>query len=553
MYATLYDVLKTVSCFEKHKILNANTPSNGQIQAVEILRSFVEEPKNSVLYIFDENSGDFSYTDFAKFIILCERKLSTGILVFPSQVEHMIDNNEYKKSELEKMKVPIILVDSQYSSLYLSNEILKSIYNIIADKFKSMIDINTTYAKKALKNEGLHSMITYFKEIVHNPIAVYDENFKCIEATDSYLESYISVKSTAKSFYLNNLYFLKQRIILKIDDSRREYSFVHFPISFENKVKAYLAVLEVNDPLTEIDYLTIEIAATAILMEMKHRLAIRSIEEKNINNFIYDLLYQKEQREDDILKEATVLGLLLDSNYIVFVIDLFTGISQNAEHGSRTLLSETLKDKMFSFISKYFKNINNRNIIGTLGKSIIVLYTLENIESDSHTKIKSQCEKLSKELKAHYENCKLFFGIGNIVEGIHSVTKSYKNARMALSYGRIISNQNDGFIIHYKDASILKLISSIGSPTELEAIIPDSLRALCEYDSSNHTELFETLSAYLNSNCNAKLASEKMFIHYKTMLYRLDRISEIFHIDLNNSDQRLDLTLGVKILSVLSK
>ena len=52
---------------------------------------------------------------------------------------------------------------------------------------------------------------------------------------------------------------------------------------------------------------------------------------------------------------------------------------------------------------------------------------------------------------------------------------------------------------------------------------------------------------YLKCNCNAKKTAEKMFVHYKTILYRLDKIKNKFDIDIGNSDYRLYIELGIRL------
>ena len=105
----------------------------------------------------------------------------------------------------------------------------------------------------------------------------------------------------------------------------------------------------------------------------------------------------------------------------------------------------------------------------------------------------------------------------------------------------------------YEDSIILKLMSSVGSREALEDIIPQSLKTLKEYDEIHQTDLLATLNAYFDCNGNARLAASSMFIHHKTMLYRLNKMSELCKINLSDSDERMHLALGIKILKLLSQ
>ena len=46
--------------------------------------------------------------------------------------------------------------------------------------------------------------------------------------------------------------------------------------------------------------------------------------------------------------------------------------------------------------------------------------------------------------------------------------------------------------------------------------------------------------------------SEKMYTHYNTIIYRIQRIKEIINIDLENSDDSLNLQISLKIVGIIN-
>jgi len=132
-----------------------------------------------------------------------------------------------------------------------------------------------------------------------------------------------------------------------------------------------------------------------------------------------------------------------------------------------------------------------------------------------------------------------------------NVSKSYHEALSSVSYGRTIYGENIDFIISYNDSSLLKIFSKVKDKDLLYEIIPENLKELKKHDDESKSNLVETLSIYLDCNCNAKKASEKMFVHYKTMLYRLEKILNEFNIDLENSNSRLQIELGLQIIKII--
>ncbi|WP_404455372.1 PucR family transcriptional regulator [Virgibacillus necropolis] len=60
-------------------------------------------------------------------------------------------------------------------------------------------------------------------------------------------------------------------------------------------------------------------------------------------------------------------------------------------------------------------------------------------------------------------------------------------------------------------------------------------------------DLMDTLEVYLNENGNVSKASEKLFVHRRTMTYRIQRIQELLNMDLNDSNNRFILRFCLKI------
>ena len=74
--------------------------------------------------------------------------------------------------------------------------------------------------------------------------------------------------------------------------------------------------------------------------------------------------------------------------------------------------------------------------------------------------------------------------------------------------------------------------------------------ALKAYDIQHHSEYCKTLETYLDTHLNAVQASQRLFIHRSTFLYRLDRIRELINIDFDDSRQLFYLMLSFRLLEL---
>jgi len=75
-----------------------------------------------------------------------------------------------------------------------------------------------------------------------------------------------------------------------------------------------------------------------------------------------------------------------------------------------------------------------------------------------------------------------------------------------------------------------------------------SLARLIEYDARHHTNLVETLQAWLEAFGDVVAASEGLFVHPNTFRYRLRRLTEVGDLDLADPDVRFGAMLQLRVL-----
>jgi DNA-binding PucR family transcriptional regulator len=74
------------------------------------------------------------------------------------------------------------------------------------------------------------------------------------------------------------------------------------------------------------------------------------------------------------------------------------------------------------------------------------------------------------------------------------------------------------------------------------------LQAVAEHDAQHGTEYVKTLSAYLDSFGDTRVAASRIEVHPNTFRYRLRRLVEIFDLDLDDPDDRLVVSLQLRLL-----
>lgn len=89
-----------------------------------------------------------------------------------------------------------------------------------------------------------------------------------------------------------------------------------------------------------------------------------------------------------------------------------------------------------------------------------------------------------------------------------------------------------------------KTCESLGS----DYLIAPEIQLLMDYDQNHNSNLSPTLETYLDLERNVVQTAKSLFIHRSTLFYRLDRISQLTGLDLENPKTRLYLQLSYQIL-----
>ena len=94
------------------------------------------------------------------------------------------------------------------------------------------------------------------------------------------------------------------------------------------------------------------------------------------------------------------------------------------------------------------------------------------------------------------------------------------------------------------------MLLGTGSDPDLQAFIEEVTAPLVAYDREHDGSLVLTLRAFFDCNCSQKAAADRLFIHHKTMRYRLERIKQLNGLDLSQHADRMRADFALRILQV---
>ena len=135
---------------------------------------------------------------------------------------------------------------------------------------------------------------------------------------------------------------------------------------------------------------------------------------------------------------------------------------------------------------------------------------------------------------------------GTIVNEIKDVSKSYKEAKMALEVGKIF--YEDRNIIAYNRLGIGRLIYQLPLPL-CKMFIKEIFTSISpdEFDE----ETLTTINKFFENNLNVSETSRQLYIHRNTLVYRLDKLQRSTGLDLRVFDDAITFKIALMVVKYM--
>ena len=96
------------------------------------------------------------------------------------------------------------------------------------------------------------------------------------------------------------------------------------------------------------------------------------------------------------------------------------------------------------------------------------------------------------------------------------------------------------------------ILKTSGGPGKLDILqfASNSVREIYSYDKENNTELFRTLCAFLECGQSLAKTAEKIFVHRNTIVYRIEKIKQLFGCDPSDEEKYFEIYLSCVLVQL---
>lgn len=352
-----------------------------------------------------------------------------------------------------------------------------------------------------ISNQILQNTIDGLKNIARADLCVADTDGITVAATSTNMDY---KKGTVLDF------------VKSPADSQEIQGFQFFKIYDEQQLEYILVVMGTGENL----YLVGKMAAFQI-----QNLLVAYKERFDKDNFIKNLLLDNLLLVD-IYSRAKKLHIQTDVKRVVMIVE--------SDHGKDNNLLEMLRN--------YFGN-NKEFVTAVDENSIVVVCELP--DSDNAQEVDRVAGSILQYLEKEGIG-NIHIAYGTIIGEIKEVSRSYKEAKMALDVGKIFFNERD--IIAYSELGIGRLIYQLPIP-----LCKMFIKEIFEGKSPDKfdEETLTTIYKFFENNLNVSETSRQLFIHRNTLVYRLDKLQKDTGLDLRIFEDAITFKIALMVVKYM--
>ena len=447
----------------------------------------------------------------------------------------------------KKYEIPLVEIseDSYYWGII--RYVMIQVFDKDTARLKYFKITHDSFNTFILKNNGSSNtasdIIKFLSIMIENPVVLYYGNLNCMVSTNS---------DNSKLILSDEIQPYKPNIITKFQYMKQmKGSCVQYVVKFAilNEMEIYITITEENRELTELDYMAIENAIINLQYGFLSEFAQDEVKKKYqrdiIHNILNGLLSSKEMTE-----AAAQLGMKESDTYRV--VDFHT-IKKNVQ---RKYTKEQLHE-VGVIVGELTYLLPDALIYRNMDQIVMIQQVDSNQTELEYQKEMEEVEDvIQRSILYRKKDTDFQIGIGKSVEGYQRLKESYHEASQAIKYIEIIrqvTGDKNKSVVHYSNLGFFQIFGEIDDVTELERYIPETLKKLYLYDDEHKGELITTLQMYLRNNQSIKKTADAMFVHYRTISYRLEKIKQISGINFDNANEVLAVSNGLIIYKMLKE
>lgn len=521
--------LKTIKEISHYKVLAGAKGLNRRITRVNIME--VPDVENWV------HENEFLVTTGYPFMGDISRLAS----LIPKLVEKNVAALGIKtKRYIEKVPKDVIACADKYNFPIIELPETTAFSNLVREVMEKIIfreqasvallqDRIEEISRAVLQDDKMSAILEKIEAMINNPVFIIDDKHMLIAAKDT-----LELIGSDTEFIYSEIVFNHQIVVVG-DKKLKVHTFKLLDALYDG---IYLVVLEKNLCMP-IDIYAIEQLQSLISIKLKTDNMYRNVEQKYVDKFVIDWLSGTITSQVDFELRTQMYGYELKDDCTYRVLIVKNNYEKDEFHADRKLMSRYKNYESMIGVSSWL-TIND-------GK-IVIIYVKTPKDTIVHENI---LENIYQVLKRIMEQKDISLCVSSITASPLRVKESYDEVKNIYSSACICGCCDK--VISWDELGIYSILTMIKPGANINKFLEKYITPLKEADDKQNSNLFETLETYFNSKSSIKETAANMYVHYNTILYRLEKIKKILGIDFEDTEELLKINLAIKLYNIYRK
>jgi purine catabolism regulator len=417
------------------------------------------------------------------------------------------------------------------------------IVNQSAQITQRALEIQRQLTRLAAENRDLNSLLSLIARVTAKPVVIHDD--AGVLMAQVYPNVARRAGASGGRSMLQSLPYGAFQNWLNRDAPNAEGAISRSPLGFttvlrvEKRIAGYLSLVDSSEMLDEFDRMILSYGADVCAVELAKSRAIAFAVEQARGDWVQMWLSGTAADDDMLTARAQQGGFEPDTLYVAVVYRATSATGTNLP-----------LDALIPLVRDDLARRQSAGAVGQYVDVIVALYPLENPAALS--RVRRIIDEVRAQLAARTPSGRVAAGISRPVHGLGALRDAYREAKDAVSIANEIGDREQSTF--YGDLKLYQLLLALKDRNleQMRRFYEDTLAPLVEHDGRKQGDLIRTLNGFFDANGNLAKAASDLDVHRNTLVYRLERISELTGLNLEDADNRLILHIALKIQRVLA-
>lgn len=474
----------------------------------------------------------------AKIDLFCRHAKRVAIAGFIVKVDRLVETvpTEFVQA-CDKYQIPLIQIDKNTTYEKIISDVSESIINRNAFLLKNFYDVHKQFMRLMMSQPDILQVLQTLESLIGKPVTLLESIRGRSISTDSQFTDF-KIQERAPLPRKPNFNIDIQQNMVEYANYEEGRTYTQLSINIPNLgYEEYeLLIHEVGTPVSDLDFMAIENAVGALQTELIKRFAMRQGSRSRLNELASDLLHGRLTTNEDMEETIYQLDLTPSSPYRVV---LFQFESMDMEVDSYAPIFSRLTDTLIHYASTIFPE----RLYVTRKQKVIFILPVEDMD---RTHVTQAMNQLIKKMERHskFQGFSIHATISK-ESSLHDIAGAYQQA---FNTQKILKRMGSKHAVAaYEDLGIHQLFVETENLEQLERFVPEVIWEL----QRENPELLETLSTFINLNQNYSQTAERLFVHPKTVRYRVERLKDAYRMNLDDAEEILRYSVAIRLLKLL--